>query len=279
MRTKSSPRSIFSLSSSREMVSTTAYLLRRFRSPESLTHESCPLAPAFPGGLQRRWQCLEVVGTVVADSVYEEGRRTPHTAPQAAPEILGNPARVRVLFRLPLETLSVEAHLSGVTLEVGVLQPPVRLEEAVVHLPEAALSCGGLRGLGRGLDVGVDAGKREGAEDETQAVAETPPQPPDDGVGPHRVGAVVVAELDEGYGGVLRSAHAVCLAYGRDQLDAFGASPSSSIFAPPSGTSGALCAVAIHPTFPAGTAHHPNWIGFVPTHGGASPATPQGRYS
>ena len=111
----------------------------------------------------------------MADTVYEEGRRTPHTAPQAAPEVIANPARVSVLFRLPLETLSVEAHLSGVTLEVGVLQPPVRLEEAVVHLPEAALGCGG-------LGVGVDAGKREGAEDETQPVAETPPQPPDDGV-------------------------------------------------------------------------------------------------
>ena len=113
----------------------------------------------------------------MADTVYEEGRRTPHTTPQTAPEIVANPARVRVLFRLPLETLYVKAHLSGVALEVGLLQPPVCLEQAIVHLPEAALGCGRLRGLGRGLGAGVEAGKREGAEDETQAVAETPPQP------------------------------------------------------------------------------------------------------
>ena len=87
---------------------------------------------------------------------------------------------MRVLFRLPLETLYVEVHLSGVALEVGVLQPPVRLEEAVVHLPEAALGCGRLRLLGRGLGVDVDAGEREGAEDETQTIAKTPPQAPDD---------------------------------------------------------------------------------------------------
>src|SRR5918997_2577027 len=119
-----------------------------------------PLTFGFPGGLQRRQERLEVVGTVVADPVYEEGRRTPHTAPQAAPEVLANPTRVRVLFRLPLETLYVKAHLSGVALEVGLLQPPVCLEQAIVHLPEAALGCGRLRGLGRGLGVGVDAGKR-----------------------------------------------------------------------------------------------------------------------
>src|SRR3712207_8472822 len=38
------------------------------------------------------------------------------------------------------------------------------------------------------------------------------------GVGPHRVGAVVVAKLYEGHGGFPRPAHAVSLAHGRDQL-------------------------------------------------------------
>src|SRR3712207_4299574 len=117
------------------------------RAPRECNPRASRLVLDFPGGLERRQQGLEVVGPVVADAVYVEGGGPAHPAPQAAPEVFAHPARVGVLLRLLPEPPDVEPDLLRVPSEVRVLEPPVRLEEPVVHLPEVPLGRGGLGGL------------------------------------------------------------------------------------------------------------------------------------
>src|SRR5918997_451448 len=199
-----------------------AALLLALQAPRECNSRVPRLALDLPGGIERRQQGLEVVGSVVANTVGEEGRGPTHPASQAAPQVFTHPARVGVLLHLPPEPPDVEPDLLRVGSEVRVLEPPARVEEPVVHLPELSLGRGGFGGLGGGLGVGVDAGEREDTEDEAQTVAETLPQPPYYSVRPHGVGAVVVAVLHEGQRRVGRSAHAVPITNRRVQLDGSG---------------------------------------------------------
>jgi hypothetical protein len=95
------PRSILAFSSTRVISLTTARssfltgpaLAQNGRSPRRFLH----------GGPQRR----EVVGTVVPETIDEEGGRPSHPAFEAAPEILAHPVGVGVLRELPIEPLRI----------------------------------------------------------------------------------------------------------------------------------------------------------------------------
>ncbi len=91
-------------------------------------------------------------------------------------------------------------------------------EECIVHLPEAALDRSGFGCLRGDLGVGMSLCQGEDAEDKAYSGPEPFAEAPDYRVGPHRVGAFVVAILDQRYQRVSRSPNPVVLANRRDEL-------------------------------------------------------------
>ena len=61
--------------------------------------------------------------------------------------------------------LHIETNRFCKLLEIGILQGMLMVEDVVMHLPELALSCGGLGSQSRVQRVGMDCGEREVAKD------------------------------------------------------------------------------------------------------------------
>ena len=91
----------------------------------------------------------------------------------AAPVVLLDPRRVDPVAQLRVEALAVrDADRLGVLAQVRVVQLEPVLEEAVVHLPEAALRARGLGRLGGERRTRVEVRERHVPEDEAELVAE-----------------------------------------------------------------------------------------------------------
>ena len=96
------------------------------------------------------------------------------------------------------EALHVEPEAGGVALDVLVLELALVLEEEIVHLPELSLVARGDRRASRRERVRVRAGERVVLEDEPHAPLELAQQLLEQRMGAAAVGALEVAELDDG---------------------------------------------------------------------------------
>src|SRR5205807_3029217 len=101
--------------------------------------------------------------------------------------------------------LQIETHRFGKLLEIGILQGMLVVEDGVMHLPELALSCGGLCCQSRVQRVGMDFGEREVAKDKAQLLPELLLDRSHDGRRLAGVRAFVVAILYQRYSGCCMS--------------------------------------------------------------------------
>ena len=104
---------------------------------------------------------------------------------------------VHAFLQLAVEARDVQADRRSVVSQLGVAQLVLVGKEAVVHLPEAILCAGGLRGLRGGRSPGVQTGQRHVAEDEAKLIAEVREQLVYHRVGLATVGALEIAVFDE----------------------------------------------------------------------------------
>ena len=116
-----------------------------------------------------------------------------------------------------LAAVHVQAELAGVALEVGVGQlglPPV---EAVMHLPEPALLCRGLRRLRGRQRMRMRGPQGEMPEREAQVPAEGLPRGQDHRVQRPAVGTLEVSVLHQGDARVCGADHMVALGHRRGE--------------------------------------------------------------
>src|SRR6266436_8213649 len=142
-------------------------------------------------------QCFLLPGSWIEDAVDKERRRSTHTAAYAALKILLDTANVRTFCHVTCELLHIQANRLGKLLQVGILKRMLVVEDGIMHLPELALSCGGLGSQSRVQRVGMDFGKREVAKDKAQLVPKLLLNRSHDGRRLAGVGAFVVAILHE----------------------------------------------------------------------------------
>ena len=134
----------------------------------------------------------------MSDPVDEQGGRAEHFARGlSAADVPQYSLHRAVAGTIALESLQVESELGGVAVQVGVLERFLPMEQHVVHLPEAALERRRLGRARRGQRVRVDLDQGEVAEREANRDAELPLDQLDLPVGPSRVGALVVAVLED----------------------------------------------------------------------------------
>ena len=123
----------------------------------------------------------------------------PRTSPDASP--LSTSRRTRPSDRragpVAVEPRDVELELGGIPPQVVVLERLLAMEEQLVHLPEPVLERGRLGRGGRGERVRVDLGQRKVPEREAHTLAQSSLDPFDLPKRPARVGAFVVAVLDD----------------------------------------------------------------------------------
>ena len=116
---------------------------------------------------------------------------------------------VHVLVELLAEARDVEPELLGVAEQVLLHQVVLPGQQQVVHLPEPPLLPGRLGRLGRELGLGMHVGQRQVPPHEADVLL--PEDGADGGLGLAAVRALEVAVLDDGDGGVSRSADVVAL--------------------------------------------------------------------
>ena len=156
----------------------------------------------------------------MAAAVDEERRRPRHLAGVGIGDVLGDAPRVHAAAQLVAKARHVEPELLGVADEVLDVERVLVGEQQVVHLPEAALRRGRLRGLGGQLGVRVHVGERQVAEHEAHVLAEVVEQLAHDRLGLPAVRALEVAVLDERDRRVVGAADVVALRVdGRGQVD------------------------------------------------------------
>jgi hypothetical protein len=105
-------------------------------------------------------------------AVDEEGRRAVDAASHAAHKIFANALSIPSFGKLTRKPDSIEFELLSKSDEMPIIKRLLILEEKVMHLPEAALRSGGLRGFCRAFCVGMYLREREMTVSETKAVAQ-----------------------------------------------------------------------------------------------------------
>src|SRR4051812_45856015 len=114
-----------------------------------------------------------VVRAAMDFAADEEGRGAEDLAGrEAAVDVAANPREYAGARPVGVEAFEVEPELRGVATQVRVLQRLLAMEQRPVHVPEASLTVGGLRGGRRGERMRVDLGEREVAEREPRAIPE-----------------------------------------------------------------------------------------------------------
>src|SRR3954471_19510937 len=154
------------------------------------------MAGTLRPGRERLGEAVRVVGPVVLLAVDEERRRPAHAARDRALEVLVDPPGDLLRAHVAHEPVEVEAQVLRVLHEVVGREPAACLEQAVVHLPEAALSAGGLSCESGDPRVRVLV-ERQLAEHEPEPVSQPPLHLLDRRIGPRAERALEVAELDQ----------------------------------------------------------------------------------
>ena len=121
-----------------------------------------PPAASSDGGQQP----VEIHGPGVPDAVYEEGRGSPDSGTLPTEAILLDAPGVVVVRQILLEPPQVEPELGRVAHEIFIAQFVLILVEEVVHLPEAPLGGGRLRGQGGTSGTGMHRVEGEVPKDE-----------------------------------------------------------------------------------------------------------------
>ena len=132
------------------------------------------------------------------DAVDEQRRCAAHLARcQSALDVPTDPPRDARVGPVLVELLDVEFELGCIAAQVVVFERSLAMKEQIVHLPEAVLERGCLGGGRRRERVRVDVCQREVPEGEANATVELSFDPFDRAKRLPRVGAFVVAVLDE----------------------------------------------------------------------------------
>src|SRR5690606_39083840 len=134
---------------------------------------------------------------VEGDSVHEEGRGSGHAGRRTRGHVVADHLRVLARLEAGVERLRVELQLLRVALERVHPQRLLVVEELVVHLPELVLVMRTHRGLAGLLRVRVEV-EREVAEDHAHLLGVGLHDLFDDRPSACAVGALEVAELDDG---------------------------------------------------------------------------------
>jgi hypothetical protein len=95
------------------------------------------------------------------------------------------------------EACDVETELGGMAVQIAVCERVLAIEQEFVHVPEPVLECGCLRCGRRCEGVRVDVREREMAEGEADAAAQRVLDTLDFSKRPPRVGALVIAVLND----------------------------------------------------------------------------------
>src|SRR5215475_703868 len=128
-------------------------------------------SPSFPGRvLDGRHQCGEVPGAVVAQAVDEKGRRAVNPAPRPAQKVFAYPVEIPTFSHFTNESRNIKTDLSGVFLQIFILERLLIFKEGIVHLPELALRPGHFRRFRGALGVRVDGGQWKVAKDEPHQI-------------------------------------------------------------------------------------------------------------
>src|SRR5262249_16747571 len=128
----------------------------------------------------------------------EQGRGAPYLARRyPALDVPSNTAEYPGAAPIAVEQREVEVELAGVLSQVVVREGLLTMKEQLVHLPKPILERCRLGRGGGDERVRVDLGQRKVAEREEQAIAQSPLDPPDLPKRRSRVGALVVAVLDD----------------------------------------------------------------------------------
>ena len=131
-------------------------------------------------------------------AVDEQRRRAAYLAGRrSALDVSTNALEDAGSLSVVVEPSDVEPELIGVALQVGLFECLLAMEEQLVHLPEAGLACGRLSGSGGGEGVWMDLDEREMAVGETDLSAQFLLDAFDLSERQPRVGAFVVAVLDD----------------------------------------------------------------------------------
>src|SRR5215475_1934426 len=130
------------------------------------------LVPAAAPGrvLDGRHQCVEVPGAVVAQAVNEKGRRAINPAPRPAQKVFAYPVEIPTFSHFTNESRNIKTDLSGVFLQIFILERLLIFKEGIVHLPELALRPGPFRRFRGALGVRVDGGQWKVAKDEPHQI-------------------------------------------------------------------------------------------------------------
>ena len=132
------------------------------------------------------------------DAVDEQRRCASDLARRKpALDVTSDPAQRAGAGSVVVELCDVEFELGCMAPQVVVFERLLAMEEQVVHVPEAVLERGCLGGGGRCEGVGMDLCEREVPEGEANAIGELSFNPLDRAERLPRVGAFVVAVLDD----------------------------------------------------------------------------------
>jgi hypothetical protein len=159
------------------LLATPAWAAAALRTADGRGFVTVSLRPGRPGravarrprGVEER---VDVVRAVVAASVDEERWRAGDPALVGARHVLADARGVLAPAKLARHAVGVEPELGGVVLEVLRAQLALMVEEDVVHVPEATLRGGGLRGLRGELRVRMHVVERKVAPDVPHVVVE-----------------------------------------------------------------------------------------------------------
>src|SRR3954447_17524768 len=160
--------------------------------------------------LHRRRERADVIGALVPAAVDEEGRGAADAGGVGALDVPVDPTRVPAFGEVAGEPVRVQAEFARVADEVDELELVLAPEQQVVHFPERALPGGGLARLGGLAGVRVHVVERQVPPNVGEA-GELAQQLANDGFGPAAVGALEVAVLHYGHGGVKRASVVVDL--------------------------------------------------------------------
>src|SRR6266566_1957325 len=110
-------------------------------------------------------QGLLFPGTAIQDPIDEEGGGALHSTAFATFHILLDAGERALFGQSACVLLHIETNRYGKLGQVGILQGMLVVEDGIMHLPELALSCGGLSCQSRVQRVGMDLGEWEVAKD------------------------------------------------------------------------------------------------------------------
>jgi hypothetical protein len=136
-----------------------------------------------------------------------------------------------------VEQVEVQPEFLGIPTQVVVAQAFLVLVEKIVHLPELALRCRSLGGLGRLFGVRMRGRNREVAKDEPEPLTHAGLHFLDDRIGGAAVGTLVVSVLDQSHPCIRRALDVVTPLAHRQREDCVPLSPAHEVPPFPSSSS------------------------------------------